>query len=1079
MDVSAWLEQLGLGEYAAAFAANHVDAATLRQLTAEDLRELGVSSVGHRRRLLDAIAQLKATVPAAEVAAALDTERRPVAVLFADLCGFTALSRDLPDERLHALLDGYLTAADAIVKRHGGMVDKHIGDAVMALFGAPLAHDDDVVRAVRAALELRARMPALSGELGRELAMHAGLTVGEVIVGGGYTAVGETVNLAARLTALAPAGEIFVSEPVRRALAGRAMFEARGRHVLKGFADPVDVWRLSGLVDRDAAEPTPFVGRGAELAQIAALVESCRSRRTGAVIYVRGEPGIGKSRLVGETRALAVGGGIACHVCHVLDFGAGHERDPLRRLVDSLLGLMPDSVSEVRAAAVAGLVAASSVEARLEAFLRELAEAPLTPALRGLIDASDEASRRAGRHEAMAMLIERALADSPLLLVVEDLHWADTALVEALLRVSRIAIDRPLILALTSRPENERLYEALRLQPGGAPLATIDLGPLRAQDAVAIVGHVGRLPEAIQQRCIERAGGNPLFLEQLLRNAAEAAGELPPSLRGLIVARVDRLGAADRAAIHAAAVLGQRFDIAALRAVVVDPAYAADRLLQAGLLRADGVELVFAHALICEAVQRSLLAQPRRVLHGRAAAWFAGRDPILRALHLDRAESPEAADAYRVAAEDRLQRYRPAEALPLVARGLELAEEPASRAALLLLKGDVLLDGGRAREALAAYQEMLQVGGDDRSRSLALLGSASARRILDDLPTALDDVAAAQGLAEKGAWLDIEARCRFTRGNLYFPQGRVEECLVEHEAALGLAERSGSAEAKARALGGLGDAEYARGRVVTCGAHFQRCVEESRRIGLGRVEVSNLPMYAHTLLFALRLDEAITVARESVALAVAVGQKRAEMIANHACVGALLEQAGYDEARLRLQRCRAITKELEAWRFEPENLAFLAEVELAEGRHDVACSLVGEGLALARKTGMAYWGPALLAFNARLTDHADARDALVEECEKLLGGNVLAHNHYLARHHLIALGRGLGDPEFIEQQCGRLSAYYCQEAMPLADFMSRRGRVLAAALRGKPSREMIAEAQALRDWSARIGAVRLAAGLDV
>ena len=150
--------------------------------------------------------------------------------------------------------------------------------------------------------------------------------------------------------------------------------------------------------------------------------------------------------------------------------------------------------------------------------------------------------------------------------------------------------------------------------------------------------------------------------------------------------------------------------------------------------------------------------------------------------------SPAAADAYRLAAEDRLQRYRPAEAAPLVERGLALATAADSRSALLLLKGDVLLDGGRARDALAAYQEALQAG-DARGRSLALLGSASARRILDELAAALDDVASAQALAEDGGWLDIQARCHFTRGNLFFPMGRVDDCLVEHRAALDLSER--------------------------------------------------------------------------------------------------------------------------------------------------------------------------------------------------------------------------------------------------------------------------------------------------
>ena len=180
---------------------------------------------------------------------------------------------------------------------------------------------------------------------------------------------------------------------------------------------------------------------------------------------------------------------------------------------------------------------------------------------------------------------------------------------------------------LTSRPENERLYDALRSQPARAPLVTIHLGPLRAEEATAIAGHLAGLPDATRRQCIERAGGNPLFLEQLLRMFGEIcrrpAALSPPDWSWR--ASID--WAADRAALHAAAVLGQRFDPAALLALVGNPAFDVANLLRAGLLRADGRELVFGHALIREAVLRSLLAEAQRALHARAAEWFDGRDP--------------------------------------------------------------------------------------------------------------------------------------------------------------------------------------------------------------------------------------------------------------------------------------------------------------------------------------------------------------------------------------------------------------------------------------------------------------------
>ena len=243
-------------------------------------------------------------------------------------------------------------------------------------------------------------------------------------------------------------------------------------------------------------------------------------------------------------------------------------------------------------------------------------------------------------------------------------------------------------------------------------------------------------------------------------------------------------------------------------------------------------------------------------------------------------------------------------------------------------------------------------------------------------------------------------------------------------------------------------------------------------------------MYAYIMLLELELRDSLDIGQEAVALAVSVGQKRAELIAHHVCMDSLLELGRPEEARPHFQRASAIVRELEALRFEPENLAFLAEIEVECGRPDLARPLVAEGLALARKTAMGYWGPTLLAYNAWLTEDASARAAYIAEAEELLAGKVVAQNHFLARRALMELGRTLGNPDLIEDQCAKLTSFYqrgakpLSETIPIVDYLVRRGRVFAAALRGVPSAETAAEAQALLDWSARVGAVRLGAGLD-
>ena len=217
--------------------------------------------------------------------------------------------------------------------------------------------------------------------------------------------------------------------------------------------------------------------------------------------------------------------------------------------------------------------------------------------------------------------------------------------------------------------------------------------------------------------------------------------------------------------------------------------------------------------------------------------------------------------------------------------------------------------------------------------------------------------------------------------------------------------------------------------------------------------MSNRPMHAFAEFLELKLRDSLAAGQEAVALAAAVGQKRAEGSAHLCCVQALLELGRAEEARPHIERARTLVRELEAWRFEPENLAILAEIEVESGRPDLARGLVEEGLRLARETVMGYCGPILLAYNAMLADDGAARDAFIAEAEKLLSGKALAHNHWFARRALIELGRTLGDPDMIEDQCAKLASFYRNEArplgeaMPLADFIVRRGRVFAAALR--------------------------------
>jgi class 3 adenylate cyclase len=278
-----------------------------------------------------------------------DGDRRPVAIMFCDLVGYTRLASKLDPEEVRALLEEFFGVIDATVERYGGTIDKHIGDAAMALFGAPRAHGDDALRAVRAALEIQSLVPVKLSTASGPLAAHIALAMGDVVasrVGSErrreYTVIGEAANLAARLLDRAQANEILASEEIWQASARLAEYEALGAQSLKGLDDPVPVFRLKGLRD-SVAESRPLVGRRAELAQCRGALAAVADGQAGAVVVVRGEPGIGKTRFVEELQTIGAELGFVRHIGWALDFGVERGRGALGALVRSLLDLPRDA----------------------------------------------------------------------------------------------------------------------------------------------------------------------------------------------------------------------------------------------------------------------------------------------------------------------------------------------------------------------------------------------------------------------------------------------------------------------------------------------------------------------------------------------------------------------------------------------------------------------------------------------------------------------------------------------------------------------------------------------------------------
>ena len=516
------------------------------------------------------------------------------------------------------------------------------------------------------------------------------------------------MNLASRLTDQAATGEILISDAVHRLLPERFACSQVSALELKGLTTPVAAWRLFEVRDEAAPGGRVFVGRGTELVQFEGMLHGCLDVGSGQAIYLRGEAGIGKTRLLEEFQRRAAARGFACHTGLVLDFGTATGQDAIRALVRSLLGLRGGSDPAAAQSALERAVAVDPALADRRVFLNDLLDLPQPTELRALYDAMDGAPRSRGVRETVAALVRQASERAPLLLAVEDVHWADRATLDHLASLAGTAAACRAILVMTSRIEGDPLDQAWRGSTGGSPFLTIDLGPLRPPEASALAEAYLEANSDFARRCIERAAGNPLFLEQLLRHAEGAAeAAVPGSVQSLVQARLDHLSAFDKQAVQAAAVFGQRFALDALRNLVDDPHYSCTAPVESLLVRPTGDGFLFSHALIRDAVYDTLLKTRRRELHRRAAAWFAERDPTLHAEHLDRAEDPGAAPAYLTAAREQAREYRYEQALALADRGLALAAGAAERFALTCLRGELLEHLGAMAEAMRAYQAAL------------------------------------------------------------------------------------------------------------------------------------------------------------------------------------------------------------------------------------------------------------------------------------------------------------------------------------------------------------------------------------
>jgi class 3 adenylate cyclase/tetratricopeptide (TPR) repeat protein len=585
-------------------------------------------------------------------------ERKPVTVVFADLAGSTELATRQDPERLRAMLAAFFDEMREQIQAFGGTVEKYAGDAIMAVFGVPRVNEDDAERAVRAALAMRQSLeqlnPLFEKDYGVQLALRVGVATGEAVAASAtadqFMVTGGVANLAARLQSAAEG--VVVSEETYRILDPLLEAEPMRELALKGFPGPVTAYRVTGMRTsggRPRGIPglsSAVVGRDTEMRTLRGCLDDLRQGR-GQVVSVVGEPGIGKSRLKIEIRE-TLPEDVLWLEGRCQSFTQSTSYAPLIEVLRSALGVgaadpQPIARTKLRAA-LRGLAGAPAEQH--QTVLAHLLGVDLGPSGARTLDPR---ALQAGIIVAMRAVLEGLTQRGPVVLAVEDIHWADAASVELLTIVMELTDRLPLMLLVTCRPETASeawtfRFHAERNYPHRlTEIRIAALVPEASEQLAENLLRVSDLPENLRTQILERAGGNPLFLEEIIRGLAEqgvlrrqgdfwvATGHvdrwtIPGTLRGVLAARIDGLPTEGKRALQHAAVVGRFFTYRALQALSegdedLDRALA--QLLRADLIRESGRDperrYMFKHALVQDAGYASILAERRKGLHGSVA----------------------------------------------------------------------------------------------------------------------------------------------------------------------------------------------------------------------------------------------------------------------------------------------------------------------------------------------------------------------------------------------------------------------------------------------------------------------------
>ncbi|MDA1357910.1 MAG: AAA family ATPase [Proteobacteria bacterium] len=1089
-DIRQWLESLGLGQYAEAFEENEITRDQAPDLTHEILKELGVTVIGHRMKLLKAAKALLDGDGDPATPAVPEAERRQLTVLFCDLVGSTALSEKLDPEELREVMAEYQKAADAAVERYGGHVAQYLGDGIVVYFGWPRAHERDAERAILAALETVEAVKRLDTLV--ELAVRVGIATGVVVVGEAVeadasvpkTAVGETFNLAARLQGLASPNAIVITALTKELVGAAFQYEDLAHHALKGFAEPVQAWGVlrenieDGEFEAATARRAPWlIGRDEETGLLRRAWQQSREE-PGQAVLINGEAGIGKSALIATLLAQVSEAGLPAKVFRCSPYHSNSALYPIIEQFKRAMLWAPDDTPEARLGKLERLVSGSTIPAaKIMPLFASLMSLPLPEARYPPMDLAPQQLKQQTLDTLVAWSLEEAERQATVLLW-EDLHWADPSTLEFLALLLEQVPTAPLLLVMTFRPNFTVMW------PARSHMTPITLNRLERPQAEALVKHLtsGKpLPEAVVEHIVRKTDGVPLYVEELTKamftsgvlreqdGCYELTGPLstiaiPATLQESLMARLDQYPTL-REVAQLGSVLGREFAFELLLALgLIEENALKDglgRLVEAELLYQRGrpphAKYIFKHALIQDAAYQSLLKRTRQQYHHQVAQLLEERfpeqvetEPEVLAFHYTGAGRATVAIGYWLRAGKRaVEQSANAEAIAHLNQGLKLLED--------LAEGE-----DRARLELTLRIELV-----------------ACMRILDRYDAALAMLDRAQSVATDLGRIEDLALIHNYRGNICFPLGKYEDCLEQHQLAAGYAREAETIEQEARALSGLADAFYSQGRMITARDHYRQCVDFCSHHGLHRIERDNRYMAAWSAHFS---DDLAGVAEDAIAAidtTLASGHQRAEIVAR-ASVALVLSDIGDNAgARREIEAGLAVVEKLGAFRFKPLYAIAENRIGLAEGKP--APQLVAameETFQTAQATGVTFLGPWVLSSLALVSDNPERRRRALADGEELLRSGCVGHNYLKFYPDAIEISLAAAEWNEAERYCAALADFTRPEPLPPAEFYVAYGRTLAAFGRGARDDATLNKIKHLRDEAARAGPTRSIPQLD-